>query len=158
MKRDAGDKPETAARRAAMNLLARREHGFHELLDKLAERLPEIEPEICHAAVSRLRDQGLQSDSRFVENFVRYRAARGVGPLKIKAELLPRRLDNALVRAALYNEAQDWDGRCREVLHKRFGSAPVTSAPERARQQRFLLQRGFTQDQIRHALRAHEDD
>ena len=158
MKRDAGDKPETAARRAAMNLLARREHGFHELLGKLAERLPDIEPDIRHAAVSRLRDQGLQSDSRFVENFVRYRAARGVGPLKIKAELQPRRLDDTLLRAALYDEARDWDAHCREVLLKRFGPAPVASASERARRQRFLLQRGFAQDQIQRALRAQDDE
>ena len=154
MKRVPGDRPETAARRAAMNLLARREHGFHELLDKIAERLPEFDSDILHAAVSRLRDEGLQSDARFVENFVRYRASRGVGPLKIKAELQPRRIDSELLQAALYDGGVDWDALCAEVMQKRFGDATATSAQERARQQRFLLQRGFTQEQIRRVLSA----
>lgn len=63
---------------AAMNYLAMREHTQKELMRKLRRRFPEdislIMPEVQHLA-----DENLQSDTRFAENYVQYRADYGYG-------------------------------------------------------------------------------
>ena len=137
-----------------MNLLARREHSFHELLDKLSAGFPDFDrDEIVRPALERLRDENLQSDSRFASAWVNYRAGRGVGPLKIAAELHPRKLDRELLNQALYLEGPDWEERCADALRRKFKVRAKPTREEQARWQRFLLQRGFGQEQIRAALK-----
>ena len=51
------EKPEIAIRRAAMDLLARREHSFKELTQKLSSRFPD---EDIQSPLERLRDENLQ--------------------------------------------------------------------------------------------------
>lgn len=148
-------------RAAALAALARREHGFRELLERLAERFPELDPYTRILPVlEALREAGLQSDSRFLENFVRYRSQRGTGPLKIAAELRPRGLDAGSVEQALRTAEIDWFESCRQVLQRKLGGRPLPSpreASERLRLQRFLLQRGFTQEQVREAFKVEEN-
>jgi regulatory protein len=137
-----------------MNLLARREHSFHELLDKLTAKYPDYDrDEIVLPALIRLRDENLQSDSRFASAWVNYRAGRGVGPLKIAAELHPRKLERELLQSALYLEGPDWEEKCMEALRRKFKVRAEPSREERARWQRFLMQRGFDQEQIRAAMK-----
>lgn len=143
-----------------MNLLARREHSFHELLDKLTDKFPDFDrDEVVIPALQKLRDENLQSDSRFASAWVNYRAGRGVGPLKIAAELHPRKLDRELLTRALYLEGPDWEQKCTEVLRRKFKVRDAPTREERARMQRFLMQRGFESEQIRSAMKklAEED-
>lgn len=155
MNRTPADKPPLAVRRAAMNLLARREHSFHELLEKLTARFPDYSRDaVVLPELVRLRDENLQSDSRFAEAWVNYRAARGFGPLKIAAELHPRKLERELLNAALYLKGPDWEQKCLEALQRKFRARGKPAPEERARWQRFLMQRGFDQEQIRAALKA----
>jgi regulatory protein len=148
------DKPAVAVRRAAMNLLARREHSFHELLGKLTEKFPDFDrDQVVVPALQRLRDENLQSDARFANAWVNYRAGRGVGPLKIAAELHPRKLDRELLTRALYLDGPDWEEKCAEALRRKFKVRAEPTREERARMQRFLMQRGFESDQIRAAMK-----
>jgi regulatory protein len=134
-------------------LLARREHSFHELLQKLSEKFPDLsKDEILLPALQRLQDDNLQSDSRFAEAYVRYRSTRGFGPQKIAAELYSRRLDGDLLNAALYENGPDWLAVCTDVLTKKFRIKSAAGAVERTYWQRFLQQRGFDQDDIRKAI------
>lgn len=138
-----------------MNLLARREHSFYELLAKLADKYPDYSrDEVVLPALVRLRDENLQSDSRFAAAWVNYRAGRGFGPLKIAAELHPRKLDRDLLNRALYLDGPDWEQKCAEALRRKFKNRDTPSREERARWQRFLMQRGFGQEQIRAAFKA----
>ena len=148
------DKPPVAVRRAAMNLLARREHSFHELLSKLTDKFPDFDrDEVVIPALQKLRDESLQSDARFASAWVNYRAGRGVGPLKIAAELGPRKLDRELLNSAIYLEGPDWEEKCAETLRRKFKAWQEPTRDERARMQRFLMQRGFESDQIRAAFK-----
>ena len=61
---------------AAMDLLARREHSQRELRTKLERRFP---PEQVDETLQTLAAEGLQSDSRFAEAYVRQRSQRGYG-------------------------------------------------------------------------------
>ncbi|MCL7462295.1 recombination regulator RecX [Pseudomonas sp. NW5] len=139
-----------AIRRAAMDLLARREYGRAELARKLRQRGAEaalIEPEL-----ERLSEEGLLSDARFLEVFVRSRAAAGYGPRRIRDELQQRGLPQGEIAQALEQAGIDWDDNLRALWQRRFGERPRDSR-EQARQMRFLLYRGFASERISRLLR-----
>lgn len=149
----ADEDPLITVRRAAMNLLARREQSFFELTRKLSEKYPDLDKaEVILPALERLRDENLQSDERFVEAYARYRQTRGMGPLKIGMEMGQKGINDNLIYAALYNADIDWFSHCREVMAKKFPQGPADSMNERQKQYRFLSQRGFDTEQIRKAL------
>lgn len=141
---------EAAVRARALDLLARREHSRLELDRKL--RLRDFPPELINPVLDSLSAEGLLSESRFAEEWVRSRVARGQGPNKIWAELRQRGLDEAEVRQALARCDTDWSRQAFEVRRKWFGAEVPTALAERARQTRFLVSRGFTTEQIRQAM------
>ncbi|WP_419835032.1 regulatory protein RecX [Endozoicomonas atrinae] len=136
-------------RRAAMDLLARREHGFTELARKLSGRFPR---ELVIEALTRLREERLQSDDRFVESYVYSRQQRGYGPVRIKSELLQKGVDSELIGQYLLEQDDHWDELAKEVKERKFGASAPRDNKERARQTRFLAQRGFSMSQIYPAL------
>lgn len=140
-----------AVRRAAMDLLARREHGRAELARKLRQR--GAEAELVEAALERLSEEGLLSEQRFVESFIRSRAGAGYGPLRIREELSQRGVPRAQAERALADCEVDWTDNLRELWRRRFGSLPQ-DARERAKQGRFLLYRGFAQEAVSRLLRS----
>jgi len=140
------------ARKKAMDYLARREHARVELLDKL--RRFGFDPDVAAAAVTQLVDDGLQSDQRFVEAFIRSRIDQGKGPLKIRADLRGRGISAGLIDAGLVEADQDWHELAREVRARKFGSGRIGDFREKTRQMRFLQSRGFEQDHIQSAVSA----
>lgn len=146
------DVSEADIRRAAMDLLARREHSRHELIRKLQRKLqakcPDLSESMLEAQVDRLRDEGLQSDARMAEMMIRSRVNRGQGPVKIEAELRAKGVDPGVVADALESCDVDWFILAREVARKRFGPDKPADARERAKRVRFLQQRGFSFEHI----------
>jgi len=140
------EKPETTIRRAAMDLLARREHSFKELIQKLSSR---FSSEDIQPALEILRDENLQSDQRYLEAYIRFRRNKGFGPLKIEAELYPKGLDSEQIRACLNGKENDWVELCLQALTKRFPVLNKENLKERAKCERFLIQRGFSHEIIR---------
>lgn len=137
----------------AIRLLARREYARAELERRLTVKgHARDEIELC---LDALAAEGLQSDARFAEVFVRSRIVRGQGPIRIRAELSERGIGAEQARQAFTEiasrEAVDWFALACEVLAKRF-SGPGEGPRERARRERFLAGRGFDFDQVRHAL------
>jgi regulatory protein len=139
----------------AMDLLARREYGCRELEQRLqrADFPAALIGETCAA----LQAEGLLSDERFVESFISARRSRGQGPVRIRAELNERGIDEALISAALDPRDPGWLDCLREVHQKRFAGKFPETLSERARQQRFLGYRGFTAEQIRQLFRLDDD-
>ncbi|GIX21238.1 MAG: regulatory protein RecX [Gammaproteobacteria bacterium] len=134
----------------ALGLLARREHSRRELVLKLRAR--ECPEEIIDAVLDALAAEGMQSDARFAEYFVLNRVERGAGPLRIRAELLARGLDDAVIDEALAPYKGRWRDLARRAYLKRYGETAPTDERERAKRMAFLQQRGFTPEQVRHAL------
>ena len=139
-----------AARKKAMDLLARREYGHDELVGRL--RAAGFDRETAREAAATLTKDGLQNDRRFAENFVAARAGRGGGPLRIRQALIERGLESGLVDQVLADIDTDWFEQARRVRQKKYGYAVPTDYKEKARQMRFLQYRGFDLDQIRHAM------
>ncbi len=153
------DDASSIARNAALTLLARREHSWHELLEKLKERHPDLDEHgVLRPVLDQLAADDLQSDARFVEAYVRYRSTRGDGPLKIVAGLQPRKINSDLLKQALYEHGPDWVAQCQQALAKKFRIDGKQGAAELPRIQRFLMQRGFTIEQIRAALKLNRKD
>lgn len=155
MRRDSPEKPEITLRRAAMDALARREHSFHELQAKLGEKFPEVDQAtLIIPVLERLREEKLQSDERFTEAYVRYRAGRGHGPLKIRLELKEKGVAESLIRRHLHAGRFDWTELAGEALAKKHPRLDPASPQDRQRGYRFLAQRGFDAETIAYALRA----
>jgi len=147
------------ARRAAMDLLARREHSRYELILKLTRRLGD-NPEIFEQEVDKLTDEGLQSDRRLAEAFIRARTNRGQGPVKIKMELCAKQVGDEIISIAFEECGVDFKALARSVAVRKFGDELGKVADmktldmesldikAKARISRFMQQRGFSYDHI----------
>jgi regulatory protein len=145
-----------AVRRAAMDLLARREHGRVELMRKLRQR--GAPAELIEAALERLAEEGLLSEARYLESFVGYRARAGYGPLRIREELTQRGLARADVEQALRDSGIDWAEQLQDTWQRKFSGTLPADARERAQQGRFLSYRGYPLELIGRLLRGTLDD
>jgi regulatory protein len=144
-----------ACERQAVGLLTRREHSRLELERKLASR--GHPPELIDATLTRLEQSGLLSGQRFMESFIESRAARGLGPVRIRAELMQRGIPSAAAAEAIAAAAKDWAALAAGVRGKRFGRGSPRDFKERARQTRFLEYRGFRGADIDAALELGDD-
>lgn len=137
-------------RRAAIELLSRREHCAAEIRSKLLARFGREAP--IDSELERLLAEGLLSDARFAETFVRMHRNRGHGPLRILRELEQRGVAGELAAAAVDARSRDWHQLARAWKRRRFGEQKPASAADWQRVARHLQQRGFTPEHIRFAL------
>jgi regulatory protein len=86
-----------------------------------------------------------------MENFVVSHAARGQGPMRVRAELRKIGLQGAEAEAALA-AYPDWIGELKRAREKKFGTSLPNNYADQQRQAGFLGYRGFTGAQIRMAL------
>ncbi|CAL62749.1 Regulatory protein RecX [Herminiimonas arsenicoxydans] len=138
----------------ALRYLSAREHSRQELARKLARYAQEGDD--IEALLDTLEAANFMSEARFSESLVNRRAAR-FGNSRILSELKSHNIDpDSLteIKAAL---AQDEVARAREVWTRKFGVA-ASDANGRAKQMRFLLQRGFSHRAIQAAMRAKEEN
>ena len=143
-------------RKKAMDYLARREYGKGELVAKL--EAAGYDAELSFAEVSRLTEEGLQSDTRFAESFVQSRISQGKGPVRIRQELKERGVGTQAVNDAFEEADPDWYRLASEVRLRKFGTDLPHDFKEKARQMRFLQYRGFESAHIRDAVSTHGED
>jgi regulatory protein len=135
----------------ARRLLASREHSRLELTRKLQAR-GFGDTEIAQA-LDRLVAEGALDEARLAEQYIAERAARGFGPLRMRAELLAKGLSDSQIDPHLDMMRDDWGAYMAEIYDRRFGSEPPPDHAEYARRGRFLEQRGFPTEMIRRFLR-----
>jgi len=138
------------ARHVALGLLARREHSRAELSSKLGAR--GLQDDLVCTLLDQLVAEGLLSDERFAEIYVRTRSEKGFGPVRIRHELRQHGVDGDTIHVFLDAAAIAWDEIISRERAKRFGDTLPDEYRERARQARFLQQRGFTAEQIHAAF------
>src|SRR5690606_4342136 len=125
-------------------LLARREHGRIELARKL--RLRGAPADLIEPALDRLAEEGLLSEARYLESFVRMRANAGYGPLRIREELTQRGISREDTEQALRDSGFDWQEQLIAVWQRKFSGTLPQDQRERAKQGRFLAYRGYPLD------------
>jgi regulatory protein len=145
-----------AARGRAIGLLSRRDYPRRALKHRLADS--GFDEAAAENAVAGLEDERLVNDARYVESAVASRATRGQGPIRIAFELRRQGVAAELIAAAVDARSPDWVERAGQLRRRRFGAAPPADRQERARQVRFLLQRGFSGEHVRRALDVRDDD
>jgi len=138
----------------ALKYLSAREHSRMELARKLARYAGEGDD--IEALLDSLAAANLLSEERFSESLVRRRAAR-FGTSRIVSELQSHGIDAEAVESMRQSLSEDECMRARAVWQRKFGTPPADAA-ERARQMRFLQQRGFSSAAIRQALRPSDPD
>lgn len=124
-----------------MDLLARREHGRVELVRKLRQR--GATDDLIDPALDRLTEEGLLSEARYLESFIRYRARSGYGPVRIREELTQRGLVRAEIEQALAESGIDWAEQLADVWQRKYAGQLPQDMRERAKQGRFLSYRGY---------------
>lgn len=143
----------------ALRLLATREHSRSELARKLGRPLADgAAPDAAEiaAVLDALAAEGWLSDARFAASLARKRG-RKFGNLRIARELRSHGLDPDVVAGTVAGEIEGSElARALEALRRRHPDRAV-DARTLARQQRFLLARGFGSDTVRRALRTHND-
>lgn len=128
-------------RRAAMDLLARREHSRRELYQKLTLRFSNRA--LIDQEIERLCNERLQSDARYTEVYLHSRAQRLYGPGRIKAELRERGIADEIIAAAFHHADINWQENLRKLEIGKFGTEPPADVREKAKRVRFLQYRGF---------------
>lgn len=136
----------------ALSLLSRREHTRHELGKKLASHAES--PEVLDTLLDSLSEEGLLSDERAAEAVLRMRHGRH-GLLRIRQELQQRGVPEAVAAKTLESAREAELVSARQVWAKKF-SHPPGNADERARQGRYLQNRGFSLAVIRQVLQARD--
>jgi regulatory protein len=136
-----------AARVAALDALARRDHASTELQRKLRDK--GYDGRVVDELIERLIAEKLLDDRRYLQNFVAYHAARGQGPNRVRADL--RKLGLTDAESSL-DDYPDWVAHLKRARQKKFGTSLPTNYADRQRQARFLAYRGYTGAQIRAAL------
>jgi regulatory protein len=149
------DRSEATPKRArvtALRLLQRRDYSATQLQRRLQAR--GFAASDAREVLQDLAAAGWQSDTRFAESYVRSRANKGFGPLRIAGELRLCGVDEALTAPVLALWNPDWSRLARAALSKRFGVGPPSDREDSVRRRRFLQYRGFSQQHIREALAA----
>ncbi|MEM0955946.1 MAG: regulatory protein RecX, partial [Pseudomonadota bacterium] len=127
----------------AMNLLARREHLGAELQEKLRKRFGEDALDEIEATLQTLSAEGLQSDTRYLESYIRQRSARGYGPERLRQELRQKGVSADDLQVALDEADIDWSSLARGCRLKKFGAELPRDFKDKAKQLRYLQYRGF---------------
>jgi regulatory protein len=131
-------------RTRALRLLARREHSCLELHRKLS-RLGAAQADI-EALLDQLQSTGKLSEARLVEQTVAIRGKR-FGQLKLQQELRAKGVSEAQIEAGMAGSKQNELQAATAIWRRKFGQLPK-SLQEKARQVRFLQNRGFALDVI----------
>ncbi|CAI0770452.1 Regulatory protein recX [Serratia entomophila] len=159
----------------AMRLLSQRDHSEAELRRKLAaqpfmakarfgSKTPNaphpapiaeepIDPAVIEQVIAYCYQHNWLDDSRFARSYIGSRSRKGYGAQRIRSELAQKGVDKEQVQAALADCDIDWCEQAKQVAQRKFGDALPTDWKEKAKVQRYLLYRGFFQEEIQSIYR-----
>ena len=133
-------------RKKLMDFLSRREHSKKELFNKLFKRVDNLE--LLNQEINKLANQGLQSDERFSEAYIRSKTQAGYGPVKIKMELAQKGISNNFLDKKFSELKINWEVEINELLLRKFPKTKYNFEEEKikAKAINFLQRRGFDFD------------
>jgi regulatory protein len=133
---------------------ARAERSPRQVRDKL-QRL-NVQQDEWEEHLEYLRTEGYQDDGRFARAYVRdHLFLQHWGPVKIRYGLRMEAIEEAVSGEALAAiAAEDWLAALEKLLRQRLGEPPFPrlAAEEYGALSRFILQRGFTSQQLKAVL------
>ena len=130
----------------AIHLLSLREHSRQELFAKLNSKEPNVD--LVDEVMRFLSENEYVSDPRFTEAFVRAKANKGQGPIKIRAQLKQKGVKDQVIQEYLDVQSGKWFDIAQTEYDKKYGELSVTDYNDWSKRARFLQGRGFTMDHI----------
>ncbi|MEH6434953.1 recombination regulator RecX [Massilia sp. DD77] len=146
--------PQLSLKGRALRYLSLREHSRLELGRKLARYAEEGDD--IEALLDFLEKNNWLSQERFAESLVNRKASR-FGNSRVMAELQSHGVSGDALADIKAGLSESETARAREVWQRKFGRVALDAA-ERAKQMRFLLQRGFSQRAARTAMQGSPDE
>ena len=147
-------KPSISLKARALRYLSMREHSRLELGRKLTRYA--LETDDVEGLLDWLEKSCFLNQQRFSESLIHRRSAR-FGNNRIVSELYSHGIHGDDIAHAKSDLQQGEAVRATVVLLKKF-SQPANDAQERARQIRFLQQRGFSHGAIRAAIKSLDEN
>ena len=141
--------PQLSLKGRALRFLSMREHSRLELRRKLSMHAQEDDD--VDALLDFLEKNNWLSQQRFSESLIQRRSAR-YGNSRIVAELQSHGVNGEALQELKGALADSELTRACEVWQRKFGAVAV-DADGRAKQMRFLMQRGFSPRVVRAAMR-----
>mgnify|MGYP003365084550 CR=1 FL=1 len=167
----------------AMRLLGQRDHGEAELRRKLltppqpfsrpsaykakstaemrSKVVPQAVEEICPQLVEQVIAYCYQhswlDDEKFAGHYISGRSNKGLGAQRIRSELIQKGVDKEIITQALENCDIDWCSKAYDLATRKFGQPLPTDWKEKSKVLRYLLYRGFFQEEIQAIYRDFED-
>ena len=136
----------------AIGLLSRREYSRSELSKKLKLYSDGVD---LVPVLHRLEESEYLSDRRFAESFIRLRIGQGHGLIRIRYDLKNKGVSPDLLQEVLEAQDNDWYSLAIALYSRKYrSSSKELDYKERARRMRFMSQRGFSIDEIKHAEEA----
>lgn len=134
-----------------ISLLARREYSRAELYQRLKSQSQSIE--LLNQVLDSMAQNGYQSDQRFAESFIRQRISQYWGPKRIVFELSQKGISKTMIDQMLDEMEPDWSELAQVLANKRFDPSQKLTPKEQAKQVRYLLNHGFSYDDIKNVFR-----
>lgn len=145
------DNDEKIINHTITRLLATREHSLHELRTKLTAK--QFDSHLIEQQLDKFVANNVQSEQRFVESYIRSKANKGQGPMRIRMALREHQIDDFLIEQGVVNAEVDFYQIASQVYLKKYGGKPVEDWQDKQKRMRFLQYRGFDQEQIAEALK-----
>jgi len=146
--------PALSLKGRALRYLSQREHSRFELRRKLSKYAEEGDD--VDELLDFLEKNNWLSQERFAESLINRKAAR-YGNSRVVAELQSHGVTGDALVEIKAGLSDSETTRAVEVWQRKFGTV-ATDAAMRAKQMRFLLQRGFSQRAARVAMQGAPDD
>ncbi|KXI27958.1 regulatory protein RecX [Paraglaciecola hydrolytica] len=136
-------------------LLANREHSLHELSLKLRQR--NFNHDLVQEWLEKFSQADIQSELRYAEMLARSRINKGSGELGLIKEFKQHKISQEIITRVLKDLEPDWFELALQALAKKNVGRGINDAKEQQKYYRFLLQRGFSAEQIHYAIQSLKD-
>ncbi|WP_373817983.1 recombination regulator RecX [Glaesserella sp.] len=129
-------------------LLSKRDYSEFELRQKLKQKAYSTDE--IEQAIEQAQANHWQSDERFCEMFIRYRAQQGYGPRRLKQELQQKGVSEWLISQQLSNSEIDWFELAERLFEKKC--PPTLDIKAKQKMWRFMASHGFYTEHFSHLL------
>lgn len=117
----------------------------------------EIPEEHVQAVIDYCYQHQWLDDAKFADRYISGRSNKGYGAQRIRSELMQKGVDKEIITTALENTEVDWCILAREIAGRKFGENLPTDWKEKSKVLRYLLYRGFFQEEIQSIYRDFDD-
>ena len=128
-----------------MNALSRREHSEKEIYLKFVNLVNSKDTLL--EEILKLKEEGLISNQRYAEAYIRSRFHSGFGPIRIKYELEKKGVIESIIKTAFQETDLDWDDKLKSEFKKKYESNDMKSLNDN-KILKFFLYRGFDLEKI----------